>query len=300
MKKINLLFTFLLIMISFSLFACEENNNNNVNTLEYDETVDVIVLAGQSNMEGNSVNSFLLSKTDSKMHRYYNNGFENTLISYHCGRKSNISETFVPVKVGQGVNRSMFGPEVGIAEELYERDYENKVYIVKYSLGGTSLFKDWNTLNSSSLYYELMLFLYDRIIEFEEAGIHPVIRGLFWMQGEADACEANLKNNYQVYLSNLVTAFREEFEEVYGVPGKGIAFVDAGISDCETWKYYEFINQCKQNFANSDPSKNYYFSTMENGLEYHVENNDRYHFDATSELKLGKLFISTLLDNGWL
>lgn len=301
MKKINLILLLLTFVFSFSLTACnEEENKNNSNEPQYSETVDVIVLAGQSNMEGNSLNSFLLNKTDSSMHQYYNSGFDNTLISYHCGRKSNISKMFVPVKLGQGVNKSMFGPEVGIAEELHNRGYEKTVYIVKYSLGGTSLFYDWNTANESSLYYELMMFLYDRIMEFEEEGIHPVIRGLFWMQGEADACEANLKDNYQLYLSNMVTSFREEFEEYYGVPGKGIAFVDAGISDCSTWRYHEYINQCKQKFADSDPNKNYYFSTMENGLEYHVENNDPYHYDATSELKLGKLFISTLLDNGWL
>ena len=63
--------------------------------------------------------------------------------------------------------------------------------------------------------------------------------------------------------------------------------------------HYQEINQIKKNFADSNPDKNYYFDTMEAGLEYDKDNTDYYHFDATSEVILGKLFISTLLDNGW-
>ena len=86
----------------------------------------------------------------------------------------------------------------------------------------------------------------------------------------------------------------------YGDEEKGIAFVDAGISDCSTWVNYKRLNEIKKSFADSDPEKNYYFDTMANGLKYNEDNTDYYHFDATSEIKLGKLFISTLLYNGWL
>lgn len=300
MKKLNLLCLIFVVFISIFLVSCNEDDKND-DIEEIPNGIDVIVLAGQSNMEGNSLNSMLLSKTDESMHSYYNYGFENTLISYYCGKNGmNVSEDFLPVELGQGSRTYMFGPELGIAEELYERGYEKPVYLVKYSVGGTSLHTDWNTAIEGSLYYELVDFLYDRLFELEEEGYTPIIRGLFWMQGETDSCNPTLKNFYEHYLTQLVTLFRNEFEELYGVPGKGIAFVDAGISDSPDWLYYKYINQCKINFANSNPSKNYYFGTIDEGLEYDKENNDLYHYDSLSELKLGKLFISTLLDNGWL
>ena len=152
----------------------------------------------------------------------------------------------------------------------------------------------------------MVMYVYDQILYFEEQGIRPIIRGLFWMQGEADSCNLNMTNNYAANLNRFVESFREQYEEEYGVPGKGIAFVDAGISDSSDWPYYELINQIKKDFADSNPSKNYYFGTIEENLEYHLEgkksdgSTDTYHYDATSELELGKLFISTLIDAGWL
>ena len=99
---------------------------------------------------------------------------------------------------------------------------------------------------------------------------------------------------------NLVSSFRNEFEEYYGVEERGIAFVDAGISDYQVYKFHTIINSAKEEFSNENPDKNYYIDTMKLGFEYNKDNTDYYHYDATSELKLGKEFISILLDNNWL
>ena len=301
--KLKCIFSLILILMILVLGSCgtQNNNNNPYDPFEGMEAVDVIVLAGQSNMEGHSWVAKLLENTSSSMHEYYNNGFDNTYIAYHCNRGTNKSDYFENVKAGQGYGKGSFGPEVGIAEELMNRNFERPVYIIKYALGATSLDGDWNVDNSQSLYYEMIDFITEQFVYLEEAeGFRPVIRGFFWMQGEADGCVGSMMNKYYENLEKLVSAFREEFEEVYGDPDKGIAFVDAGISDCYHWQYQVQINAAKKRFAESNPNKNYYFDTMENGLEYDKDNDDIYHFDATSEIKLGKLFISTLLDNGWM
>ena len=42
---------------------------------------------------------------------------------------------------------STFAPTLGVfAEELHNRGREKPVYLVKYALGGTNLFYDWNIL----------------------------------------------------------------------------------------------------------------------------------------------------------
>lgn len=309
----DLLRIVLLGTICFSLLACANENSSIVNNessvnnttsssiiLEENNEVDVIVLAGQSNMEGNSWVDKLYANTSSSMHNFYRDGFDNTLISYYCNNGANKSYDFVPVKAGQGYGIGSFGPEIGIAEELYNRQYDKPVYLVKYALGGTHLYSQWNVNNEESLYYYMVDFVYDQLATLEEQDYKPVIKGFFWMQGEADSCWKEGADLYYNNLSNLVDSFRDEFEKNYGEEDKGIAFVDAGISDCETWTFHEIVNNSKKKFSNSNPDKNYYIDTIENRLEYKYDNTDYYHFDATSEVKLGKLFISQLLDNQWM
>ena len=283
-----------------SKISSNVESSSTLNSSEQKETVDIIVMAGQSNMEGHSWCDKLYQNTSSTMHNYYRNGFKNTLIMYHCNRGANQSEKFTPVKAGQGYGTGSFGPEVGIAEELYNREYDKNVYLIKYAVGGTNLFSEWNVNNPDSLYYQMVDYVYDQLVYFEELGLKPVIKGFFWMQGEADSCWDEGTSTYYNNLSNMVESFREEFEYYYGDEERGIAFVDAGISDCSSWINYRQINEIKQAFANEDEDKNYYIDTIGNGLEYKYDNTDYYHFDATSEIKLGKLFISTLLDNEWL
>lgn len=265
--------------------------------------VDLIIMAGQSNMEGHTWINKLIENTPKDMHDYYLNGFEDTLIMFHSNGGTHKNEEFEPVKVGMGFDKTRFGPEVGVAQRLQETGRKRPTYLVKYALGATSLYNDWKSPSAgaqNSLYRKMVDYVYDIILSFEEQDIEVKIKGLFWMQGEADSCLEVETNQYYENLEYFVNDFRYEFEDTYGDEERGIAFVDAGISDCSTWTYHEEVNAAKKQFAESDPSKNYYFDTMEEGLEYNKDNQDYFHFDATSEIKLGKLFIDTLLDNGWM
>ena len=285
-------------VVTMMMVACEKEE-----TPIEDNTIDVIVMAGQSNMEGHSWSYKLFENTNSSMHPYYTNGFEKTKMMFHSDRGTNKSEIFSPVKLGQGYDTTRFGPEVGIAEELHNRGIEKDVYLIKYALGGTSLYEDWNVDDVNSLYHEMVSYIYDQLVTLEEAGYKVKIKAFLWMQGEADAAEAVTATEASKYYDNLnklVSSFRTEFEEYYGVEERGIAFVDAGISDYQVYKFHTVINSAKETFASEEPEKNYYIDTMALGLEYNKDNTDYYHFDATSELKLGKEFVSILLDNGWL
>lgn len=318
-NKCSVLYYF---MLSLLLIGCNNSNSGSVNSsslsdeessvvsseisseinssIDNRETAQVIVMAGQSNMEGHSWTSKLYEKADESMHNYYRKGFNNTKIMFHCNNGTNISEEFTSVKAGQGYGTGSFGPEVGIAEKLYKINYDKPVYLVKYALGATGLHDRWNVNDNNSLYYEMLNYVDEQIITLEEEGYKVEIKGFFWMQGENDSSSTAAVSSYYDNLTNLVTSFRDYYEDFYGVEDKGIAFVDAGISDCASWKHYALINDSKKQFAESDPSKNYYFSTIDNKLEYDKDNTDYYHFDALSEIKLGELFISQLLDNGWL
>lgn len=83
---------------------------------------------------------------------------------------------------------------------------------------------------------------------------------------------------------------REDFAKY--AEDSGICFIDAGISDSGYWKGYKTVNKAKETIA-AESNLNYYFSTLDAGLTYHLEpadNPDLAHYDSLSTLKLGHLF----------
>jgi hypothetical protein len=159
MKKYNL---FLSLVALMSLASCKNqetsssslNNtpiSSSINPLGDPNVVDIVVLAGQSNMEGHTWINKLLQNTPSSMHDYYLNGFENTQIMYYCNGGSNRNEEFEPVKVGMGFDETRFGPEVGIAQKLHKDGRVRPLYIVKYALGATNLYNNLAQSNASAI-----------------------------------------------------------------------------------------------------------------------------------------------------
>ena len=217
--------------------------------------INVFVLAGQSNMEGNT------QFDDGDGKHYLQDALEELGIndaedcyegipevqtSYFVGPAFNQNEThgsneedniagkFLPTKLGMGAgaNHDQFGPEVGAAYVL--SDYatvDEPIYFVKAAYGGSSITGNWNINSDSGLYKNrLVKFLNNnlRLIE-EKEGRKPTIKGLLWHQGENDA---NNGSTYKANLSALVSQFRSDFAsyapEEYG---DNIAFIDCYIFD---------------------------------------------------------------------
>ena len=116
------------------------------------------------------------------------------------------------------------------------------------------------------------------------------IGAICWMQGESDTTDfkaSHYFNNQVAFVSYL----REDLAP--WAEDEGIYFIDAGISSspyCEP--AYPAINQAKARFAELSPL-NYYFSTIDAGfttLYEPEENPDLGHYDALSELELGRRF----------
>ena len=115
------------------------------------------------------------------------------------------------------------------------------------------------------------------------------------MQGESDTTDYKAGKYYDNTVA-FASALRTDFASY--APAEGIYFIDAGISSspyCEP--AYPQINQAKKRFSEQSPL-NLYFSTIDEGLTtlYEPQSNpDLGHYDALSELKLGRLFARELL-----
>lgn len=267
---------------------------------EIPEIADVVILAGQSNCEGHSHVTYLRKNTSESQREDYRNGFENALIRFSSNRGTHKSGGFVPVKEGMGVSTDRFGIEIGIAEALKEAGIQKKTYFIKYAVGGTTLYDDWHSPSSgfgeSELYAGMVSFIYDSLSQLEEKNLIPVIRAFCWMQGESDASG----NSASAYYGLEKAFVRDVFEEFsYYASEDGILFVDGGISDCPSWTHFSTINDAKKKLSEENPKQHFFIDTIAEGLTYDQEpegNPDLYHYDALSELRLGKLFGNVLLN----
>lgn len=274
-------------IVSSSSLSSEESSED-----LFSNKIQVVVMLGQSNMEGHTHNEYLSKTCSQEKTLEYYNGYNDVLISYCCSINFNTSHgEFVPVKVGQGTSIDRFGPEVGMAEYYHNAELDHPVYLIKYAQGATSLCNQWLSPSSGKaggLYNGAVAYITEQMQKLEDAGYYPELEAICWMQGENDSNEDY--SHYGEYLSNFIEDLRKDL--LYYSNPSGIGFVDAGISDCPAWTHFAEINSQKEQVS-AESELNYYFSTIDNNLKYNGEPAgapDIYHYDSMSMIKLGKLF----------
>lgn len=255
------------------------------------KTARVIILLGQSNATGCSLNSYLEKNVPAEDYAKYSSGYDSVLINYCLDdHKYSSGGRFVRVDLSAAA-KDCFGPELGIAEALSAEYPDETVFILKYTMSGYSLHHHWLCGGARGSIYEACIkFLETHLSALRENGYEPRVGAVCWMQGESDTTDFKASH----YLDNQ-TAFaaylREDLAE-YAEDG-GIFFIDAGISNspyCEP--AYPAINEAKLAFSKLSPL-NLYFSTIDAGYTIHLEpegNPDWGHYDSLCELELGRTF----------
>ena len=262
----------------------------------------VIILAGQSNASGCSLDEYLRKNVSEEKYAEYQNGYENVYINYLSG--ANRSEEFVKCATLQGEIAGGFGPELGLAERLHELYPDETFFIVKCAWGGTNLFEQWLSPSSKGktgeLYKQFVAYVETSVQYLKSKNYDVQIEGMCWMQGESDSFSVESSEEYGKHLSNLITDIREEFSEYSSEDG--IAFVDAYIAPNPMyWVYYEGVNRGKDVVAAMSPM-NVIVDTISAELDCTQEPKeapDIAHYDSISEIKLGHLFaeeIAAFLD----
>ena len=304
--KMNNIFKLSLLIFPL-LLSCSNTNTPSSNNEEESkpEEISVVVLAGQSNMEGNTwskyISSFYGFNTE-EMSRI-NRGYKDITMSYRCfwnGAPKAGTDSygeFEYVRLGQANTRDKFGPEIGIADYLTEQGLGGKVALIKYAVGASVLAPqagEWGSPSSdrdnNGKWYDAMLELVASGLETlqQDTGKKPVIKAMCWMQGESDAGNTTYRNNYCTNLVNFVNDLRSEWEG--DSKEGGFTFIDAYIS--QYWTGYQQINNAKSEYHDIDDNT-LLIDTISEGLEYDkqpVESVDYYHYDAYSMFTLGRLF----------
>lgn len=212
-KKVCLILVFL---IGYSNFEAQTT----------EQKVRVYFLAGQSNMDGRGDGSKLTSQDLARLER----AKEKVTLAYYTFSKKKLAPLYVSkspefVKKKFGIN-SYFGPELFFGIEMSEKYPEDKILLIKRSIGGTSLYgcwnPDWTEEKASLMKEEKRPKLYASFVSYakeilsEYNAIDYEICGMLWVQGEADS---NVKNygplpaeTYGINLENLIQRIRKEFK----------------------------------------------------------------------------------------
>lgn len=278
----------------------------------------IIVLSGQSNAVGVGHTKYLYkSFSDQKINEFFN-GYENIKINYYSHDKKSEGFTATTTNCTE-LHKDTIGPELGIAEYLNTNFPDEEYYIVKFAVGGVSLYRDFlspssggynnakefkneyegflesyftqQPLKAGWCYNGLVSILHDSIDLLVEHGYSPEIIGFCWMQGESDAHSLENVRQYKTYFENFMNDFKKEFSEYL----LNCVYVDAGIS--KTWNCYKEMNDLKKNYA-KEHNRFIYLDTIANGLTTNyepIEDPDIAHYDCASVIKLGRLFIENIL-----
>ncbi len=258
------------------------------------QSAKVIILAGQSNASGCSIDEYLEKNVSADKYSEYSNGYDNVYINYYSSG-NNLSNGFVKASTGQGETQAHFGPELGIAEKLHEMYPDEMFFIIKFAWGGTNLFSQWLSPSSKgetgNLYSNFVRYVRQNMEYLLSKDYDVKIEGMCWMQGESDSFFVETATNYESNLNNFITDMRKDL--IKYSPNDTIGFVDAFIAANPVyWVYCDLVNQSKQAVADSS-EQNVVIDTNAYGLHCDQEpeaSPDKAHYDSLSQIKLGNLF----------
>ena len=229
----------------------------------------VFILAGQSNMvgQGNTQELAANYQRTPKNVDFYFNGYKTELNRF-----------------------SHFGPEIGFAHELARYVPNKKIKLIKFAVGGTSLFAwdpKWNAAKAHSTGNSSSGALFKKLIKTAKIPFNQNesnLAGILWMQGEADAKYPNAAQTYAVNLNRFVSALRNELNSPQAMFIMGLVNPPIDLFPSAP------IVQSAQHLA-SNRIRNLRLVETEDLSK----RNDRLHYNTNGQLELGKRFARAYL-----
>ncbi len=278
-----------------------------------EKTINVYLIAGQSNAVGYGMD---LGNRVSASDPRFTEGFENVLY-YGVQERwngKNLDNGFKPLTLGMGVASDRSGAEIGIANMVANNGEMNA--IIKCAWGATHLYPDtkyevsikqgtWtsptyiknNNINTSenpmigNMYNRFEDTVTEALQLLVEDGYTPVIKGVWWMQGEAEMFTLEMASAYRELFEALIFDTRNMLSEATGYDCSKVPFV-CGLPKWNTKNSAPPMYQGMVRTA---------MSTVAQELEnvacidcMPLNQHDDWHFDAEGQLYLGESFISRL------
>ncbi|MEN8125412.1 MAG: sialate O-acetylesterase [Bacteroidota bacterium] len=270
------------------------------------ETIRLFYLGGQSNMEGYGQNS--------ELHDSFKTEFKNVWI-FHGNPTPDEKENgglgkWDVLKPGHGVGFSSdginnklsdrFGIELSFAKKLQELYPNEKIALIKYSRGGSSIDSlaagqfgsweiDYSGTNGINQYDNFLVTIKEALKtkDIDGNGKDDLLipSGIIWMQGESDAAYTEeIANRYYSNLKRLMDLMRASFytDDLAVVLGK---ISDSwNVKDGKVWEYGELVQYAQEKYAKTDKNAAIVRSTR------YYKYSDPWHYDSNGYIDLGVKF----------
>ncbi|HIP93838.1 MAG TPA: hypothetical protein EYH20_00700 [Leucothrix sp.] len=229
----------------------------------------VFILAGQSNMAGQGTAKELAPNYRRAPHNveFYYNGYITPLNRFRH-----------------------FGPEIGFAHEISRHFPRDTIKLIKFAVGGTSLFAwdpNWNASKARTTRNASAGPLFKKLIKTAKVGFKnkgAKLAGILWMQGEADAKYPVAAKQYAGNLNRFVNRLRLELK------APNAPFIMGSINPPLKFFPATPIVQQAQKMAASRIRNLKLIRTAD--LE---KRNDHLHYSTKGQLELGKRFARAFL-----
>lgn len=200
-----------------------------------------------------------------------------------------------------------FGVELTFARRMRELRPNEKIALIKYSRGGTSIdetaarwFGSWEAdfiggpLEHSGInQYDYFLAALRnafaaRDIDGDGRDDTLIPAGILWMQGESDAGTAAVAKRYGRNLKRLMDLMRAALrvDDLPVIIGR--ISDSANDRDGKVWNYGGAVRQAQQDFVDSDAAAALVTETDEYGYS------DPYHYDTAGYIEFGKRFAEAM------
>lgn len=295
-------------------------------------SIDVYLLAGQSNAAGQTPINGLFKEytglTQDKIDEYkdgYDNVFYYGTTGTNDPTKGNMGMSIV--RAGEGNDSSSMGPELGFGEYVSPllASANKQAAVIKYAVGATGFansdsataqkFGNWLSPTSRTEEGDACIdnagLLYDNLLKTTKSGLQdlidrgyrPVIKGIMWMQGCADAGSLTLANKYAHHLTNLINDLRSDLtslETELTLDKGNHEFVAGKINDNLQNATYEEVIREQIQLVSETVDDVRVVDTKGMTVPDVNDNNDVWHFSSKDVLKLGRMFGQALMEeNGY-
>ena len=202
MKKLFTFYIALLSLTSVCIFA--------------DESVDLFIVAGQSNASGTPITTerpYPNDDLDNDILLSYAYGSTDSVAGKDCADRNITIGGQLSTRSPWGAMRpqgTLFGPEVSFARKLKDSGFNPAIF--KFALGSTSLVHNWTPGHPGRLTSSMLGHLADAIEELESDGYHVNVRGMVWVQGESDShCQSDI-DQYENAFTTLRNLIKHELD----------------------------------------------------------------------------------------
>lgn len=247
-------------------------------------TIDVFVLAGQSNLAGRAPGDGLPQALAEPP--------RNVRFDYICSfgargtggpPEPHASAGWVPLLPSPkhaSTPGTHFGPEIGFGHALAAAWPDRSVAIIKNGRGATSLAEDWDPVAVSGprLYAQMLAQVRARTADLSGAGMAPRMRAFVWCQGEADSTRREWAEAYAANLDRFIRHVRRDFAD----PTLPVIVVLTGDGrKNEKMRYAEVVRDAQRSWIEGDRHAS--LVTADD-----LDLIDVVHFDARSQVEIGE------------